>query len=629
MTLIDKTAWLWYKNNKYGAKFMKRIILVIISAVMLISVTFSVSAFAEESGQSGFQIRIVHTNDIHARVVENAKSGIIGVERLKSIIDDYTAGADIGLVLDSGDLFHGQPIATLVKGESIAELVKSCGYDAMTAGNHDWSYGKDRLKELVKAADLKMLTGNVVDSDNNRFFDDEYYIKEVTKDGKTLKVGIFGVIDPKIYTSTAPSNVSGLKFTDSAAYAKKAAAELEKQGCDIVIALSHTNSPTEFAKQVDGVDLWLCGHEHIDIDTTVTTPSGDTAYVIEDGYYLYQAGSIQLDCTLNGDGEIKDLSCKRDVCNYDSAAQYEKNAEVCAVLDEINARQSEVLCKVVGKSPAELDGVWEHLRIGETNLGKAVASAYLLETGADVAFENAGGIRASVKSGDVTYGDIIGVSPYGNYIVTKQISGGELLEILETSIDIQLKCIAANDSGDYDAWPQSSGSYLQSAGLNVQYNPSLESGKRVISVMINGESLDKNKLYTVAMNNFLAQSYYYPQLANAAEVGEYSACDEALVKYFMQSADTIAADIAKVGMTVTDKTEEEAPETTASMQIQPTTAATSALTSVAETSTAAVTETHSDMADKSPQTGAGGAMPLCFAVIMIAAAAVVKLKKAA
>ena len=91
--------------------------------------------------------------------------------------------------------------------------------------------------------------------------------------------------------------------------------------------------------------------------------------------------------------------------------------------------------------------------------------------GKDVAFENAGGIRASISEGDVTYGDIISVSPYGNYIVTKQVTGKQLKEILETALDIQMQCIAADESGDYDAWPQSSVSYLQTGGMTVVYDP--------------------------------------------------------------------------------------------------------------------------------------------------------------
>lgn len=588
-------------------------------------VPFSVNA---ENTDTSIDIRIVHTNDIHARVEENSKSGIIGIERLGGIINSYTANADMDLVLDSGDTFHGQSIATVVQGESIARLLKACGYDAMTAGNHDWSYGKDRLKELAQMSNLKMLAGNVVDNNGNKFFNDEFYIEEVNKNGMTIRVGVFGVIDPEMYSKTTPSNVEGLKFTEPVAYASKATDELKSHGCDVVIALSHTYNPTELAKQVNGVNLWLCGHEHINVDTTVQTPDGSTTYISESGYYLYDVGLIDLKFTFDNKGNVS-LSYNKTLVDYEKSTSYPKDQNVTAVLNQIEAENAQVLNQVVGKSPVDLDGVWEHLRIDQTNLGSVVADSYLLATGADVAFENAGGIRASIKAGDVTYGDIIGVSPYGNYIVTKQINGKQLKEIIETSIDIQLRCIEANKITDQDTWPSDSGSYLQIGGITVEYNPTLSKNDRVISIKVGNDNLDENKIYTVATNNYNATSSDFPQLANAKEVGEFSACDEALTKYFKQDSSVILNSANSKRMIVTDKTHTDVTEpststtttvttTTTTNTTNSTTMATSttdATTSTepteAVTSTTAPTQNNGDNNstqnpqgdEKSPQTG--------------------------
>lgn len=521
-------------------KLYQKALAILLVFSMLLSL--HVSVYAENDGE--FTIKIVHTNDIHARVQENAKSAIIGMEKLGGIIDSYTAGADMDLVLDSGDLFHGQPIATLVQGESVARLAKACGYDAMTAGNHDWSYGKDRLKELCTLADMTMLTGNVVeDETGNKFFDKEFYTESVTVDGKELKVGIFGVIDPQIRKSTTPSNVEGLTFTDAAEYANKAAAELKAQDCDIVIALTHTYAPDELAAKVSGVDLWLAGHEHLQIDKEVTDAVGEKTRVIESGYYLYLLNTINISGTLDENGDAQNLTIAATPMTYADTSEYQGKDSVTAVMNEITASQSEKLNEKVGSTPVNLNGVWEDLRIYQQNLGNVVTDAYLLETGADVAFENAGGIRASIAAGDVTYGDIIGVSPYGNYVVTKEITGAQLKEIVETTLQIQSECIAANDSGEYDAWPQSSGSYLQFGGMTVIYDPSKENGSRVLSIKVQGEPLDEAKLYTVATNNYVAVSSYYPQLAEAEEKGQFTACDEILARFFKQSDEKIAESI--------------------------------------------------------------------------------------
>lgn len=504
------------------------------------------------SGSIIFDVKIVHTNDIHARVEEDDYNQVIGMDRLSGIAQAFTEGADGSLMLDSGDTFHGQPIATLVKGESVAKLMKACGYDAMTTGNHDWSYGKERLKELGGIANVKILSGNIKNADGTSFFDTDELVKEITKNGKTLKIGVFGVSDPEMKNKTTPSNVEGLDFQDAVDYAKREAATLKAEGCDVVIALSHTLDPKNMAAQVDGVDLWLCGHEHIELSESVTTPDGSKTYVSESGHYLNSVGLIDLNCTMDEDGSVH-VDYEKTSVDYEEAQNYPKDASVTAVLDTIKAENETALNRVIGTSPVELDGVWEHIRIGQTNLGNVITDAYLLATGADIAFENAGGIRASIAAGTVTYGDVINVSPYGNYVVTKKLTGAQIKEMLESSLTIQKNCIVANDSGEWDAWPNDSGSYLQVGGIIVRFDPAQPAGARVLSVQKDGQELDDTKEYTVAVNNYLAGSDSYPQLANAAEIGEYSCCEELLIQFFEQGSDAVTASAAKQNMIQTTK----------------------------------------------------------------------------
>lgn len=540
-------------------KQWNKVTALLLTIGMVFGLFAAVPVQAEDGNASGstiFDVKIVHTNDIHARVEEDDYNQVIGMDRLSGIAQAFTEGADGSLMLDSGDTFHGQSIATLVKGESVAKLMKACGYDAMTTGNHDWSYGKDRLKELGGIANVKILSGNIKNTDGTSFFDTDALVKEITKNGKTLKIGVFGVSDPEMKNKTTPSNVEGLDFQDAVAYARKEAAALKAEWCDVVIALSHTLDPKSVAAQVDGVDLWLCGHEHIELSESVTTPDGSTTYVSESGYYLNTVGLIDLNCTMDENGSVH-VDYKKTSVDYEAAQNYPKDASVTAVLDTIKAENETVLNRVIGTSPVELDGVWEHIRIGQTNLGNVITDAYLLATGADIAFENAGGIRASIAAGTVTYGDVINVSPYGNYVVTKKLTGAQIKEMLETSLTIQKNCIVANDSGEWDAWPNDSGSYLQVGGITVRFDPAQPAGARVLSVQKDGQDLDDTKEYTVAVNNYLAGSDSYPQLAGAMETGEYSCCEELLIRFFEQGSDTVTASAAKQNMIQTTKEAEE------------------------------------------------------------------------
>lgn len=508
-----------------------------------------------------FQINVVHTNDIHARILEDDWNQVIGLSKVKTYIGQASQGKDLSLVLDGGDTFHGQSIATLVRGGSAAKVLAACGYDAMAVGNHDWNYGKDRLKELENivrqngSPEFSILAGNVINEDGSMFFDRQYLTKEVVKDGKTLKIGVFGVIDPAIYNATAPGNVEGLQFTDMTVYAQKAAAELKAQGCQIVVGMAHCINPKGLASSVDSVNLWIAGHEHTTINEAVTRPDGGTALVVETGYNLWNFGNVDISCTLDADGNLaEDIKMTENLVDYNTGKALDADPGVQALLDGITEEQKTILSQPAGYAPEDLDGVWEHIRIGETTMGRAVTDAYLLATGADIAFENAGGIRASIGKGAVTYQNVLDVSPYGNYIVTKELSGKEILEILETSLDIMKANIEANEKGDYDGWPDNSGNTLQAGGIEVKYNLSLEKGSRILGVLIQGEAIQGDKMYTVAMNNYLPNDTSdYPQFEGKANLHEYQACEDALAVYLSQPENVVLEGINRARLVATNE----------------------------------------------------------------------------
>ena len=551
-------------------KLKKQILGVLLSLSMAFAM-MPAMAFADEAepqqtdGQANenteFLVNVVHTNDIHARILADDYNQVIGLSKVKTYIDQAAVGKDLSLVLDGGDTFHGQSIATLVKGESVAQVLGACGYDAMTPGNHDWNYGKDRLKELEGIVrkdgktDFGILAGNVVNEDGYMFFDQQYLTKEVVKDGKTLKIGVFGVIDPDIYGSTAPGNVDGLTFTDMAVYAEKAADELKAQGCQVVIGMAHCLNPKELAASVDGVDLWIAGHEHVILNESVTRPDGGNALVVETGYNLWNFGNVEIKCTLDTDGKlVGNMNLEENQVSYEAGAALAENQEVSELLNNITASQEVILNQKVGYTPEGLDGVWEHTRIGETTMGRAVTEAYLLTTGADVAFENAGGIRASISKGDVTYKNVLDVAPYGNYIVTRELSGREILDIVEHSLEIMRTNIEANEKGEYDAWPTNSGSALQIGGMEIKYNLALEKGSRILSALVQGETIQESKIYTVAANNFLpTDTENYPQFEGKANVHEYQSCEDALGAYLSQSEDIVLAGISRARLIETDE----------------------------------------------------------------------------
>ncbi len=487
-----------------------------------------VNAFAADETAS---IQIVHTNDIHGYYTKT-DNGTLGFAVLKSIVEKE--GAD--LVLDVGDTFHGQAFATIEEGKSIAELMDCVGYDAMTLGNHDWSYGSDRLKELDAESNFKIIASNVVTESGESFFENNYVIKDVVADdGTNLKVGIVGVIDDLFYTSTAAENVSGLKFEEEAAAASEMAQYLHNdEKCDIVFAITHQSNCEGFVSNIIGIDAVFAGHEHVVMNESYIDSQGETVPVVEAGYYFGNVGVMEI--TVNP--ESKDIvSVEESTYDINNIGDITENAEVKSAISAIEEREQVILSEVVGQIDIDYPYSWEDIRISQQEIGKFVTESYLAKTGADIAFENAGGIRAGLSKGYVTYKDIISISPYGNGLVTKKITGKEIIDILNQSLALGKACddvysiqkeAAANGQDPYQySWPEGNGSYLQFSGIEIE----TDENNQIVSAFINGNAVDENKVYTVATNNYVADGGDYSALVAAPLEKEYGTCEQALLSY--------------------------------------------------------------------------------------------------
>ena len=510
----------------------------------------------DEDGLATGMITVLHTNDIHGYYTLDTRNRAIGFPILQTIKESV----DPDLVLDAGDTFHGQSFATVSEGEGIARLMDALGYDATTPGNHDWSYGSQRLAQIDDEHGFDVLAANVVDAQTGApYFDEPYLVKDVQvelDDGTTaeVKVGVLGVIDQSFYSSTAAVNVADVRFTDPVAAANETAAELRAAGCDVVIALTHNADPVGFARQTKGVDAVIAGHEHVVLEETVGSAGGTAVAVVEAGHYLQYAGVLSLTLSYddNGTEAVEDdewsvIGDETDQVPFDAAVEVQADPGVQALVESIEAENQAILGEPVGRSsqayPYEptVDGPggWEKVRTEDTAIGHAVTAAYLDLTGADLALENAGGIRGGIPKGDVTAGDLLAISPYGNTLSTYRLTGAQIRSALETSLEISAQCravlakqmdaIAAGEDPMQYAWPDESGSVLVSGGATMTVDWDKPKGQRVTSISIGGEPLDPNRAYTVAMNSYLPQKTdVYPEFAGMQLVEEWGTCEQAL-----------------------------------------------------------------------------------------------------
>lgn len=495
---------------------------VLLSAIML----SGISVCAVSAEEKSTEIHIVHTNDIHG-YYKSTSGGQIGFDAVKTIADKENAD----LILDAGDTFHGQSFATVEEGKSIAELMDAVGYDAMTPGNHDWSYSADRLRELDRESSFTILASNVAETNGNRYFDNNFYIKNVTADdGTKVRVGVFGVIDEDFYTSTSAKNVENVRFENSAETATAYANFLrDDENCDIILALTHNANPEKFIAETSGIDAVIAGHQHILIDKYCTDSDGKRVKLVEANCFFKNVGVLTL--TYSNEKGVTDAVEK----TYSSAdTQGMSDEKIASDISAIEKREQSVLSEVIGESSREYAYSWEELRTSEQEIGRIVTAAYLDFTGADVAMENAGGIRSGIPKGNVTYSDLISISPYGNVLVEKELTGQQIIDILEFSVDLMKKNNAVYDlqkQAIKDGEDPYQYSWPDNSGLSAVYDYSKPYGGRVSDVKIGGKAIDTLKTYRVVSNNYAFDSSDYGDVASLTTVKEYTTCEQILRDY--------------------------------------------------------------------------------------------------
>ncbi|MBV1758348.1 MAG: 5'-nucleotidase C-terminal domain-containing protein [Dethiosulfatibacter sp.] len=454
------------------------------------------------------EITILHTNDVHSRVSFSAYDGM-GYEKLSTIVKEMRSTNPNTLLMDAGDAFHGQTISTLNKGESIVQIMNKVGYDLMTVGNHDFNYGQDRLLELVEMSDFDIISSNVYKADYSTLLP-SYIIKEF--DG--VKVAVFALNTPDTTFTTHPNNVVGLDFFDPVIVGRLMVAQL-KDKADIIVCLAHLGldssgdySSEKVAMYVDGIDVIVDGHSHTSL------PEGrlvNNTLIVQAGDYIKNVGVVELKLA-NG---VLTKTAKH--ITKAEAEAMESDQAIVDLVAQIQADNTVITSEVIGSTSIRLDGERELVRTGETNLGNLITDAMLYETGAQIAFTNGGGIRASIEVGEITVGDVITVLPFGNYVVTKELTGAQIVAALELGMD---------------TYPAQKGSFPHIAGMKVVFDPAKAAGERIVSVMVGGEAIVLDEHYSVATNDFIAAGGDgYTMFKGTPHLGEYLGLDEVLIDY--------------------------------------------------------------------------------------------------
>ena len=479
---------------------MKKRLLSCIVCICMVLCSLNAVVFAKDSET----IVILYENDVHCAVE--------GYSKLAAMKNELKSEYEYVGVVSSGDFVQGGTLGAVSKGEYIVELMNLVGYDAIAPGNHEFDYTISRLTELYELSETKYISCNFAKIGEEKTYFEPYTIVSYGD----VDIAYIGIITPETITSARPSqfrNENGeiiYTFNESRLYelVQESIDEATEDGADYVIALSHIgydesgelNDVTDVIENTDGLDVVLDAHSHSVIEEKIVKDkSGDDVLLSSTGTGFENIGKLTI-----ANGEFDTELVKTET--------YTKtDADVDAYIAEINESYAELGNRKIGESKVELITHNEEgtrlVRTAETNLGNLCSDALFFVTNADVSYVNGGGLRAPIKSGDMTFNDIYSVFPFNNRIVTAEITGQVLLDMLEMSMI---------------SYPQEDGAFPHMSGITFSVNKSIPSSIKV----------DENGFFTKVDGDYRV----YDVKVLDKESGNYKAL-ELDQKYILAAAD--------------------------------------------------------------------------------------------
>lgn len=460
---------------------------------------------------------ILYVNDVHCGVDAGSPEGTMGYANLAALKKELELEYAHVALVDAGDAIQGEAVGTLSDGSYLVDIMNYVGFDYAAFGNHEFDYGMDVAMSLLSNAKAQYLACNFIDLRTESLVADAYSIATYGD----LKVAYVGVATPETFTKSTPvyfqdengnyiysfcEGGNGQELYDAVQAAVDAA---HAEGADIVIGLGHlgedpASSPwrsSDVIANTTGLNAFIDGHSHSTIPgRIVKDKNGKDVILTSTGTKMEHIGKM----TITSDGQIS----TELISGY---TQVDPGTD--AYVKGIQSQFSDKLNEVVARTDVELvinDPVTGEriIRSRETNLGDLCADAYRVALGADIGMVNGGGIRAAIQPGDITYGDIIAVHPYGNMMCVVEATGQEILDTLE---------VAAQAS------PGEFGSFQHVSGLKYTINSAIESSvvmddkgmlagigdtRRVSNVQVLRDDgtyapIDPEAIYTLASHNYM------------------------------------------------------------------------------------------------------------------------------
>lgn len=447
---------------------------IVVSSVTVAALaTTAAPAFAQTDTTSTFTISNI--TDFHGYWQETKR--VPGAAKLKCSIDKAAEGKT-HILTSSGDNIGASPFASmLLEDQPTLDILNLMKVQVSAVGNHELDKGaEDFSTRVVESAEFDYLAANAETLKGAK----DYVVKDL--DG--AKVAFVGTITADMPNLVNPDSIAGITWNDPVKATNNLAKKLKETGeADVVVALVHEGGikADQFSKDVD---IAFLGHSHQQVLQQDASP-----LLIQAGEYGKNLANVEV----TYDKATKKVTFgKVELLDADAIRACDTpQPEIDAIVNDAVAKASVEGDKVVGTADADFYRAGDK----ESQLNNFIANVTRIGVGnnssvkPDLAVMNAGGVRAELEKGDVTYAEAFAIQPFGGENTYVELKGSDVVAALEQQW---------RDDKDRPMFPLG-----VSDNVSYTYDPTAPVGSKVTSVTIDGAPLDPDKTYIVAGSTFI------------------------------------------------------------------------------------------------------------------------------
>ena len=499
---------------------MKKLLLALASLLFI-------SSCSDKKAEEG-DLTILFTTDVHGMVLPynfltNSEASV-SMAQVYTCIEELKSNNENYILLDAGDLGEGQPSTYyynfVEKGKEhvLGKTINFLGYDALGIGENEIQFGEDIYKRAMPHwYKAPIVCGNVYEMATGETIFKPYTI--INKGG--FKVAVLGLTSPEIYNRLSPITMGTIVFDDldkAAKYWVNAIKNDEEP--DLIVGLLHTNANDAklLIQEVEGLDLVLCGQDHIGVVDYANDPSFKKVSILQPLPRCQELGKAKIHFKRNEEGGIdKEINVERiDLSKVAPSQSYisEFKNEIKVINDYLD--------EPLGITAEELDPV--DALIGPSPIMNIIHDMQRWNTGVKISITNFVSTYNKVPSGNLSTRDLFNLYRFENRRWTVKMTGKEIKDLLEYSYDNQYATyeestvypyliayeldtignVKINNFGPILKTAQYN--YLSAAGIDYVIDLTKPVGEKVsiLALSESGEEFNLEETYQVVMPDHLA-----------------------------------------------------------------------------------------------------------------------------